>query len=173
VRGITVGAELRGIGNKPLVLLASESITITGASGEVNVGSRHADADAGAGANPISCMAGTPPEANGQDGGGGVGGSFIGTGGSGGSGGGGRPLGGSPVGRIPNITTIRGGCPGQRAVAMAVVPAVGKGAAVVLSISSRRMRSTSAVAASMLAGKAESVARLSRRGVEVVVDREA
>jgi hypothetical protein len=115
---ITISAELRGIGNKPLVLLASESITVMD-NGEIDVGNHRGDADLGAGANPTVCQAGTAPGNGGGDGaGGGAGGSFTGTGGVGGEGagdgGGGGGDGGTPAQAVMNVTTLRGGCAGQQ-----------------------------------------------------------
>jgi hypothetical protein len=113
---IAISAELRGIGNKPLVLIASDSITVT-AGGEIDVGSHRIDGSVGAGANPAGCGAGTlPGDGSGDAAGGGAGGSFTGTGGPGGDGGPnvGTNNNGTAAAGTTNITTIRGGCPGQQ-----------------------------------------------------------
>jgi hypothetical protein len=106
---ITVEATLRATGSRPLILIASESITIKG-SGVIDVGShRGATPELGAGADPSQdCPPGQPPKFHG---GGGAGGSFLGLGGTGGpsvSAAGGTP--GPPV-TEPN--QLRGGCAGQ------------------------------------------------------------
>jgi hypothetical protein len=108
---ITISAKLRGFGAKPLVLLASESITVSGPNGQIDVGSHRADPNTGAGANPAVCVAGSNPGTRA----GGSGGSFTGTGGPGGGGGGGGGTGGTAAAGIgtANITTVRGGCPGH------------------------------------------------------------
>lgn len=106
---INVDNELRATGTKPLVLLASDMITM---GARVDVGShRGATPEAGAGA-PTSCAGGTPP----ANGGGGAGGSMIGLGGTGGNGNNGAGAGGTPApgaGLPGNIAALRGGCPGQ------------------------------------------------------------
>ncbi|TMQ15666.1 MAG: hypothetical protein E6J91_13085 [Deltaproteobacteria bacterium] len=110
---ISISAKLRGIGPRPLVLIATDSITVT-LDGSIDVGSHRFTGigipQTGAGADPPTCAAGTPP----SNAGGGAGGSFAGAGGNGGNGvnagtGGGRP--GAAV-ALP-LTELRGGCPGQ------------------------------------------------------------
>lgn len=152
---ITVGATLRAIGVKSLVLVASDSITVTGA-GVIDVGS-HQDVDphirAGAGADPAMCSAGmfagmSPTHVNSS--GGGAGGSFLGLGGSGGTGGGLTGGGGGVSGAtVASVTTIRGGCPGQEG-AGADPGASGDGGGAVFLIAGRQID----VSGSILAGGA-------------------
>jgi hypothetical protein len=107
---VTVEAKLRAIGHQPLVLIASNSITITGG---IDVGSHRTEA--GAGADPMDCTppVGAPTTQN-NTGGGGAGGSFIGYGGDGGDGGGSGAMGGRPAPvAVAPMTAIRGGCQGQ------------------------------------------------------------
>jgi len=111
---IIISTPLRAIGMQPLVLVAADSISVL-MSGSIDVGSyRRPTESLGAGADPSSCNAGTPPGTSGgtnATGGGGAGGSFMGAGGRGGPGGGGG-LGGMP-GTLPGMDTIHGGCPAQ------------------------------------------------------------
>jgi hypothetical protein len=110
---ITVNAKLRAIGMRPLVLLASGSIT-TMAGGLIDVGSHRitpgGTTEKGAGADSTACATGNPPA--GAGGGGGAGGSFLGHGGVGGTGGNGG-AGGMPAPEIASVTVVRGGCAGQ------------------------------------------------------------
>jgi hypothetical protein len=110
---IMVNGTLRAAGSKPLVLIASDSLTIAG-GGLIDASSRRSRAvgapekGAGADANTTICVAGTPASNRG----GGAGGSFTGAGGTGGNGSAanaGTP--GTPA--TPPITALRGGCPGQ------------------------------------------------------------
>jgi hypothetical protein len=108
---ITVNATLRATGTKPLVLIASGSITVNEL---IDVGSHRPNATnpefIGAGADPATCMPGTPAGARA----GGAGGSFTGKGGNGGNAAGtGAGTGGRAVNGTTNITELRGGCPGQ------------------------------------------------------------
>jgi len=99
---IRIDAKLRATGTKPLVLLASMTITTTA---QLDVGShRGATPELGAGADPAGCATGTAPGSNG----GGAGGSFTGPGGRGGS-----PNAGMPGAIVDPITALRGGCAGQ------------------------------------------------------------
>ena len=98
---IAINARLRATGIRPLVLLATTTITIPDA---VDVGSHRGDAELGAGANSALCNPGTPPGVNG----GGAGGSFTGTGGAGGS-----PNPGTPGAATATVAALRGGCAGQ------------------------------------------------------------
>lgn len=105
---ITIDARLRATGAKPLVLIASDSIVIA-ATGAVDVGShRGQNPEVGAGADPLTCTAGTQP----GNSGGGAGGSFLGSGGGGGNGGNGG-AGGLPAAPAANVAELRGGCAGQ------------------------------------------------------------
>lgn len=100
---MTINSTLRGRGKKPLVLVASDSITIA-ATGAIDVSS---DSVGGAGSEPVTCpggLGGAMPN------GGGAGGSFGGIGGRGGAGGLGG-AGGTPA-QPQTITTFRGGCHG-------------------------------------------------------------
>src|SRR5262245_31751381 len=82
---IAIPATLRAAGTRPLVLIASDSITIA-SGGTVDVGShRGATSEAGAGADPAGCPAGAPPPLPNTTSGGGAGGSFTGLGGNGGA----------------------------------------------------------------------------------------
>jgi hypothetical protein len=115
VVGTTISIEegsLRATGTKPLVLISSDSITV---STLLDVSSHHTanpatTPEAGAGANPAVCTsaAGIAPTV----GGGGAGGSFAGTGGIGAVSAFGGSTGGSP-GAAAAATALRGGCPGQ------------------------------------------------------------
>jgi hypothetical protein len=108
---ITVNATLRATGPKPLVLIASDSIIVNQL---IDVGSHRATQTTpdfvGAGADPMTCMAGTLAGTRS----GGAGGTFTGKGGNGGNGaGGGAGTGGQAVNGVTTVTELRGGCPGQ------------------------------------------------------------
>jgi hypothetical protein len=118
---ISVSAALRAAGPKPLVLLASDSITTT-STGIIDVGShRGATPEIGAGGDPATCDDGTLPGSASSTSGGGAGGSFTGNGGDGGNGGGNGNSGtgnggvGGKAGAVAaaSITELRGGCAGQ------------------------------------------------------------
>jgi hypothetical protein len=110
---ITIGAPLRATGLQPLVLVATDSISLT-AYGSIDVGShRGASPEIGAGADPGNCPAGTNPDQG--DGGGGAGGSFAGRGGNGGTGNAVPGMGGVSGAATTQITELRGGCRGQDA----------------------------------------------------------
>jgi hypothetical protein len=109
---ITIVAKLRGAGAKPLVLIASGTITST-AAGVIDVGSHRVrepgSPETGAGADAAVCNAGANP----TNSGGGAGGSFVGSGGAGAAGAAaGASLGGTPAAAGP-ATELRGGCAGQ------------------------------------------------------------
>jgi hypothetical protein len=97
---LTIGAgTISAIGAKPLVLLATGTMTI---NGTIDVASHRGGQQGAASNDPSQCDAGTPPGANG----GGAGGSFGGAGGHGGTGGG-------VAGATKPTNAMRGGCPGQ------------------------------------------------------------
>jgi hypothetical protein len=109
---ITISARLRGAGPKPLVLLATGTITTMG-QGLIDVGSHRTriqgEPEDGAGVTSAVCTTGTNP----TNSGGGAGGSFAGSGGNGATGAAnGNSTGGSPAGPAA-ITALRAGCPGQ------------------------------------------------------------
>ena len=104
---ISVDVKLRATGARPLVLVARDSIATTGG---IDVGShRGAIPETGAGADPVTCQAGTAPVTAG----GGAGGSFAGLGGGGGAGASGSGAGGLPGSSITTIVELRGGCRAQ------------------------------------------------------------
>jgi hypothetical protein len=110
---ITIATPVRASGLKPLVLIASDSITsMTDAL--LDVSSRRVRPvgvpEIGAGGDPTAaglCSAGKPPVGKG----GGAGGSFTGLGGAGGDGDANNGVPGTVV--PPPITALRGGCAGQ------------------------------------------------------------
>jgi hypothetical protein len=110
---ISIGAKLRATGTKPLVLVASDSITIL-LNGSIDAGShRGATPEVGAGSDPTTCVASTTlPGTAGGTYGGGAGGSFTGLGGDGGAGGKGG-TGGAPAAGVSVVNALRGGCAGQ------------------------------------------------------------
>jgi hypothetical protein len=115
---LSIDAKLRATGSRPLVLLASESITI-GQNGFVDVGSGsrpNSAPELGAGHDPLLCE---PPVSVPMTdyfmAGGGAGGSFATAGASGGNGadaGGHGGSGGVPAPGVP-ASGLRGGCAGQ------------------------------------------------------------
>ena len=135
---INAGISVQASGAKPLVLLASDSITI-GSLSTIDVGSHRATQNTaefvGAGADPTSCDAGIAPTTANGTGGGGAGGSFIGAGGKGGSGSNTNPGAGGIAGAIAAapVTTLRGGCAAQ-AGAGATSAAAGHGGGAVMLI---------------------------------------
>jgi hypothetical protein len=102
---ISVQGTVTATGTKPLVLVSTGTITV---SGVLDVASHRAVGSVGAGANPTACLAGTAPTMNS----GGAGGSFGGTGGTGAATGGGA--GGVAAAAMTSPTALRGGCPGQK-----------------------------------------------------------
>ncbi len=111
---LAIDANVRATGARPLVLLASESITIA-AGATVDVGSHRVRAsgtpETGAGADSTACDLGTGVTQVSL--GGGAGGSFAGSGGAGGSSNASGAAGGTPGGVAGAITVLRGGCAGQ------------------------------------------------------------
>jgi len=104
---ITIDGILRGFGSRPLVLFATQSVTING-TGEIDVATRqNGVGDRGAGGRD-SCMPSTA--ATGQSGGG-AGGSYGSVGGTGGTGT------GASIGALPpaavNAGELVGGCNGS------------------------------------------------------------
>jgi hypothetical protein len=110
---ITIGGTLRATGTKPLVLIASDTITVT-AGGLVDASSHRMrpagtpEKGAGADADAATCVPGAAATSTG----GGAGGSFAGKGGTGATGA------GANTGTVGNtatlpVTTLRGGCPGS------------------------------------------------------------
>lgn len=109
---ITVDNQLRGVGRRPLVLVASDRIVIH-VGGMIDVGSRRGTAfEQGAGSDFAGCGGGAAPTTDSTTGGGGAGGSFVGGGGAGG-GGGTNTLGGTSAPAAGAVTALRGGCAGQ------------------------------------------------------------
>jgi hypothetical protein len=104
---ISIDAPLRASGSRPLVMIASDSITTTAT---IDVGGhRGVNPETGAGADPAICTTafGTAP----TGGGGGAGGSLVGLGGAGGESA--TSPGGSLPGAAATTTNLRGGCRGQ------------------------------------------------------------
>jgi hypothetical protein len=105
---VPAAMAVRASGTRPLVLVASDAISI---DGTLDVGSHRTIALAGAGFHPETCDPGTLPGATG----GGAGGTFIGRGGAGSSGTGGGVGGVAATPASPPLI-LRGGCPGQNGV---------------------------------------------------------
>jgi hypothetical protein len=109
IAGATIGVADGAVnvtGAKPLVLFATNTITI---GARLDASSRRSPSvKIGPGADPTSCDMGTPP----GDNGGGAGGSMIGRGGAGG--GNAAGVNGGTSGAAQTITTLRGGCRGQK-----------------------------------------------------------
>ena len=111
---VPIGASVRALGSRPLVLVASGTITIIGTIGASSLST----GPSGAGASTAPCTQLVPAGADQGGGAGGAGGSFGGTGGAGGAGDlndTGLPA-GSPAGQAaasPVIpTSVRAGCGG-------------------------------------------------------------
>jgi hypothetical protein len=106
---VTVNAALIAHGSRPLVLLATEDLSI---AGRVSVATPHTGMP-GAGANATDCAASGPGVTSSGAGSGGAGGSFGSVGGHGGTSNNANGTGGiagAPIAGAP--TTVRGGCPG-------------------------------------------------------------
>jgi hypothetical protein len=122
---IPVTMTARATGSKPLVLVASDWISV---DGTLDVGSHQGVTKAGAGSNPAGmCDAATLPTTSG----GGAGATFIGRGGDGGNGGGGG-TGGLAVNPGGAPLSLRGGCPGQSGLSSDPAPGGRGGGAVYL-----------------------------------------
>ena len=119
---ITINQRVRGLGPKPIVMIATGTIT-SNATGLIDVSSLRprvaGEVETGAGADSALCNAGTA----GNGVGGGAGGSFFGGGGSGG----GVGAGGTAGTAITAVTELRGGCPGQNGNGGAAAAARGHG----------------------------------------------
>jgi hypothetical protein len=102
-KSVTVGVagRINAIGTKPLVLLATSSMTITG----IIDAASHINGTSGPAADSPACVAGTLP-INDE---GGPGGSFGSIGGAGGA----VAAGAVPAGATTSAMTLRGGCPGR------------------------------------------------------------
>ena len=114
--GVTIG-DLIGIGPRPLVVVSTTDLTITGA---LDVSSRLGVRD-GAAANDASCAVSGQPESDLGGAAGAAGGSFHGAGGNGGEGdtdnslgNDGTALAGLASAAITQPAFLRGGCPGGR-----------------------------------------------------------
>jgi hypothetical protein len=94
------------IGDRPLVLVATQMITVSGTLDASSVGTTRI----GAGGNVAACAAPAGGMSS-QGGGGGAGGSFGTLGGRGGTGANGSAIGGVPA-PAPGLVAIRGGCAG-------------------------------------------------------------
>ncbi len=101
---ILVSKQVNAVGARPLVLLATDTIDISGTLDIAHGGS----AGTRAACNPFA----TAPGVNGLDDGGGAGGSLISSGGNGGNGGAGT-AGGTVAAAVGVPDTLVGGCPGQ------------------------------------------------------------
>ena len=104
-QSITITGNVVVTGSKPLVLVATGTISV---EGTLDVSSHRSPVVVGAGANPTTCGAGTAPNTSG----GGAGGTF---GGKGGNGGGTNfsATNGGLAATLAAPTTLRGGCGGH------------------------------------------------------------
>lgn len=102
---VTIGgaAIVRTVGTRPLILLGTRSLTISG---------RLDASGGGAGSDPGSCAMGVPPGTT-LSGGGGGGGTFGSLGGDGGASVGRGSAGGAAQNVVVTPTELRGGCPGS------------------------------------------------------------
>jgi hypothetical protein len=120
---VSAGTTLRATGPNPLVLIATQSITINGG---IDVASHAGDPAVGAGARTamgavpgcsvtsLDGVAGVKNNNNFNGGGGAAGGGFGGAGGAGGTGGKGNTARGNPAALGAAPTVLVGGCPGGR-----------------------------------------------------------
>lgn len=108
--GTTItGSSITATGNFPLVLVASDSISI----GSLDVSSHGGGADPGGGAGSTACMTAGVGTSSVNGAGGGAGGSFMTKGGDGGSGNSGAAAKGTATAADPTApSSLRGGCRG-------------------------------------------------------------
>jgi hypothetical protein len=105
--GTTVTANGAATNSIPLVLVATDSITI---AGTLDAAGHRNGASSPAGADFSGCQSGTNPPSGSMYGGGGQGGSFLAKGGDGGAG---SVAGGLAGAALPEPTAVHGGCPGR------------------------------------------------------------
>jgi hypothetical protein len=105
---VTLGAQLTAHGSHPLIIYASQTLTLTAAA---VVDAAAGSTEAGPGAD-IACGSAANPTGTTMGGGGGAGGTFGSLGGPGGTGGGGA-IGGMPATMPEHPTTLQGGCSGS------------------------------------------------------------
>jgi hypothetical protein len=112
---VTVTGTFAAVGTRPLVLFATDTLTVT-AGGTIDVASN--GARTGAGGNAIECSRSDGGQSDSGGGGGGAGGSFGTAGGRGGTGDlndnspGGHGIGGNPGTTQATPTVLHGGCRG-------------------------------------------------------------
>jgi hypothetical protein len=116
---VTLNDTLTVTGSRPLVLVATDTITI-GSNGLLDVSSRRGGTSGPGATASVTCNAAVAPDNNlntSSGGGGGAGGSFVGVnkGGDGGRGstGGNAATGGKAANLVPPPTTLRPGCSGS------------------------------------------------------------
>lgn len=109
-RGILVTGTVKAVGARPLVIVATETLSIT-MSGAIDVASRNNQTPAAA-ASFSACTGSDGTNTSGNDAGGGAGGSFQGNGGDGGDGD--VPGGAAAAGLAMPPTFVRGGCKGYK-----------------------------------------------------------
>lgn len=107
---ITANSATLVTGSRPLVLWATESITVPGI---LDASSHRGLNTVGPGAPSAVCTAGTTPQRQSSGGGGGAGGSFLTRGGPGGDGNGGGTNGGTAPTAASAPAVLRAGCSGQ------------------------------------------------------------
>ena len=113
---LQTGATLTVHGRRPFALIAKDTMIIKGI---IDVSSKRARTEPGAGSQPVGCASQSNPVANTGGGGGGAGGSLATAGGNGGIGnrdGGGTPAnaaGGIAGLPLAALSALRGGCNGQ------------------------------------------------------------
>jgi hypothetical protein len=160
-------ANVRVTGSKPLVMIATNALSITGT---LDVASHTATASRGAGTDPATCDYGIPPNSgNNPETRGGAGGSFGGSGGRGGLRNGQQPAtdSGVPGARatINPPALLRGGCRGQSGFgAGGAVGGFGGGAVYLIAGVVINLTSTGAVNASGAGGNGGATAATFGRG---------